>query len=272
MKIGFAISVVMKTLAIALFLNCTSALAADIVFMRGSPERLAGHGGVIPDNWLPRIVIDGPISPGDDKRFSTVLNEARGKNTDWERYRTLLLNSEGGDVATAMSIGRIVRQAQIVTAVHERSVCASACILILSGGVWRYARDETRLGLHRPYFVDPRHATSQGYQSFQQAYDNVIEAHRRYFAEMKIGVGLLERMIQIPSNQIQWVTVAEATRLNLLGEDAAYAEWKRAKRIATEGAACVDWEDNRYWPCITKFGFEASSQCAATTYKPPQCK
>ncbi|MBK7510602.1 MAG: hypothetical protein IPI16_22145 [Comamonadaceae bacterium] len=226
----------MKMLAIAFLLNCTSTLAADVVFMRGSPERLSGHVGAIPDNWLPRIVIDGPISPGDDKRFAAVLSEARGKNTDWERYRTLLLNSEGGDVATAMSIGRLVRQAQIVTALHERSVCASACILILSGGVWRYARDETRLGLHRPYFVDPQQATSQGYQSFQQAYDNVIEAHRRYFAEMKIGAGLLEKMIQIPSNQIQWISVAEGSRLNLLGEDAAYAEWKRAKRIATEGA------------------------------------
>jgi hypothetical protein len=168
-KIGFIMGAFLKRLAVALFLCCTSAIGADIVFMRGSPERLSGHEGVVPDNWLPRIVIDGPISTGDDKRFFSVLNEAKGRSTDWERYRTVLLNSEGGDVAAAMSIGRMVREAQIVTAIHERSVCASACILILSGGVWRYARDDTRLGLHRPYFVDPRHATSQGYQSFQQA-------------------------------------------------------------------------------------------------------
>jgi len=130
------------------------------------------------------------------------------------------------------------------------------------------------LGLHRPYFTDPQQATAQGYQSFQSEYDDVIEAHRRYFAEMKIGAGLLEKMIQIPSNQVRWVTVAEAKRLNLLGEDAAYAEWKRAKRIATKGVECVAWEDKYFSLCFKRSlsGIESMEQCEIETNKPLHCK
>ena len=263
-----------KWLIIGFSFCCTNAFSADIVFMRGSPERLAGHVGAIPDNWLPRIIIDGQILPGDEKLFASALNKAKKDDSDWDRYRKLILNSEGGDIVTAMTIGRMVRQAQIVTAVHEQSVCASACTLILAGGVWRYARNETKLGLHRPFFTDPQQAIAQGYQSFRSEYDNVIEAHRRYFSEMNIGAELLEKMIQIPSHQIQWITVAEAERLNLLGEDAAYAEWKRAKRIATEGASCVDWEDRYFSLCIERdlSGIESIDQCEKRTNKPLHCK
>ncbi|HRF90318.1 MAG TPA: hypothetical protein PLF65_05925, partial [Desulfobacter postgatei] len=88
-------------------------------------------------------------------RFVRALNQAKKADSDWESYRTLLLNSEGGDVATAMAIGRRVRQAQIVTGVHERSICASACILILAGGVSRYARDEAI----NVIFVQPQFST-----------------------------------------------------------------------------------------------------------------
>ncbi len=262
----------MKRLALALLLFTTSAMSADIVFLRGAPERLVGHVGEVPDNWRPRIVLVGQIVRGDDKRFAEVLKQAETQSKEWETDRTLLLDSEGGDIAAAMSIGRMVRRAKLVTAVHKGSVCASACVVILAGGVWRYARDDTRLGLHRPYFSNPQAATSKGYDTFQQAYDSVLEAHRAYFAEMGIGNGLLQRMLQIPSNQVQWISISEASTLNLLGEDAAYAEWKRARRIAREGAECVEWQDNRYWPCLAKLGFEASDRCEASTRKPPQCK
>ena len=39
-----------KWLIIGFSFCCTNAFSADIVFMRGSPERLAGHVGAIPDN------------------------------------------------------------------------------------------------------------------------------------------------------------------------------------------------------------------------------
>ncbi len=78
LKIGFTVGTFLNRLAICLFLCSTGAIGADIVFMRGSPERLAAHEGVIPDNWLPRIVIDGPIAPSNDKTFFNVLKDVTG--------------------------------------------------------------------------------------------------------------------------------------------------------------------------------------------------
>jgi hypothetical protein len=264
----------MRFLAMLLTLTSVSAFSADIVFFRGSPEKLLGYVGMIPDTWRPRIVLAGDIVPGDDKRFSVVLKQARDQSKDWETDGTLRLDSEGGDVATAMSIGRLVRKAQLTTIVQENNTCASACVLILAGGVWRIAWGDGRIGLHRPYFVNPVKAVERGYENFQQAYDSALEVHRVYFTEMRIGAGLLERMVQIPSNDVHWIDHATASRLNLLGEDATYAEWELAQRIAKRGRTCVEWE-HRQGACLGRLGFPADGvyeRCVEITRKPVECQ
>ena len=89
--------------------------------MRGNPDKLDEKTNsirAIPDNWLPRIIIDGEIRPGDDILFQSALNKAKQDNVNWKTYRKVLLNSNGGDVATAMKIGRTIRNSQLITAVH----------------------------------------------------------------------------------------------------------------------------------------------------------
>lgn len=246
----------MKYFAAMLALVSAYAFGADIVFYQGRSEKIVGHVGVVPDSWRPRIVLIGDIVPGDDRRLSAALKQAETQSKDWNTDRTLRLNSGGGDVATAISIGRLARKAQLTTIVQENSICASACVLVLAGGTWRIAWGGSRLGLHRPYFSDAGKVTGNGYEGFQRAYDSVLETHRAYFTEMRIGTGLLERMVQIPSNNVEWIDHATASRLNLLGEDATYAEWKRAQRIAKKGRACVEWEDKQ-GTCLGRLGFPA---------------
>lgn len=264
----------MRFLMMLLMLLSMSVFGADIAFFKGNPEKQLSYTGQIPDSWRPRIVLTGDIVPGDDERFSAVLNQAKAQAKDWETDRTLRLDSGGGDVATAMSIGRLVRKAQLTAIVQENNVCASACVLILAGGIWRIALGDSRIGLHRPYFVDPNKATKKGYEKFQQAYDSVLEAHRAYFKEMNIGNGLLELMVQIPSNRVHWVDHATASRLNLLGQDPTYAEWERAQRIAKKGRICVEWED-RNGTCMARLGFPADGvyeRCVEITRKPSECE
>lgn len=266
----------MKFIATLLLLAAVAvgARAADIVFFRGSPERLAGHVGAIPDEWFPRMVLIGAIAPGDDRRFAQVLAEAEAHNNGWDGARQLFLESPGGDVATAMSIGRIVRRGKFMTHIAANRACASACILVLVGGVQRFARDGARIGLHRPYFRDSRAADSS-YETFQRAYGAVLDAHRAYFQDMGIGGGVLDLMKTIPSNEVRWIDETTAIRLTILGQDASYMEWERARRISSEGAACVEWKD-RFWRCIGKFNArfdaETNEYCIAETSKPPECK
>ena len=264
----------MRFLVMRLILAPISAFGADIVFFKGSPEKQLGYVGQIPDTWRPRIVLIGDIVPGDDERFAAVLRQARSHGKAWETDRTLRLDSDGGDVATAMSIGRLVRKAQLTTIVQNNSTCASACVLVLAGGIQRFAWGDSRIGLHRPYFADPNTATENGYEKFQQAYDSVLEAHRAYFKQMSIGSGLLEQMVKIPSNNVYWIDHATASRLNLLGQDPAFAEWERAQRLAQKGRICVEWED-RNGKCLAQLGFPADGvyeRCARITRKPAECE
>lgn len=266
-----------KLLILGISFFCTNSFGADIIYMRGNPDRLNEKTNVIreiPDNWLPRIVIDGEIRPGDDILFHGALNRAKEDSAYWKTYRTVLLNSNGGDVATAMKIGRVIRNSQLITAVHEKNICASACILILSGGVWRYTRDGAMLGLHRPYFANQAKSGTSAFDKFQNAYDQIIEMHRRYFSEMRIDIRLLQEMMQIPSNEIKWISNTKAEEYALLGEDPIYAEWKRANRIATKGASCVAWEDKYFSYCFERAISEQESteECEKRTNKPQQCK
>lgn len=133
-----------------------------------------------------QLMISGPIAPGDAGRFADHLWRMTGgdlpavQNT--ETLWTLKLDSEGGDLAEAMAIGRLVRQTLITTEVSYRYArrldgvydiaqtsktlcidggdrlagcapgvavadCTGACLLIWIAGVDRRAI-EGRLGRH----------------------------------------------------------------------------------------------------------------------------
>jgi hypothetical protein len=168
-----------------------------------------------------------------------------------------------------MAIGRAVREAKIGTIVEENATCASACVLVFSGGVYRTVWGNGRIGLHRPYFTDPVKATKKGYGGYHAAYEYVINAHRTYFAEMGISSELVDRMIQIPSDTVAWIDLRTASRLNLVGEDATHSEWKRAERVARKGKQCVEWED-RFSSCVVQLGFndQAAKRCDELIGKP----
>ncbi len=264
----------MNLLTVALLLAATAATAADIAYFRGSPERLAtNREGSPPASWFPRIVLVGEIAPGDDNRLSKAIEQAQADGLDWwASSPQLQLDSQGGDVATAMSIGRKVRKARLSTWIQPNGICASACVIVFAGGVHRHASENSRIGLHRPYFASAATATANGYERFQQAYSSVLDAHRAYFSEMGVGHGLLDLMTQIPSNELLWINRATATRLKLLGEDPAFAEWQRAARTARRGPACVAWED-KYFDCVIRRGKGVAgtlTQCEKEAGERPQ--
>jgi len=70
---------------------------------------------------------------------------------------TFYLNSQGGDVDAAMSIGRIVRQIDGFTKVEHDAECFSSCALIYIAGANRIvdwdANTSGQIGLHRPYLA-----------------------------------------------------------------------------------------------------------------------
>jgi hypothetical protein len=63
------------------------------------------------------------------------------------------LDSPGGDVQSAIAIGRLVRANGANVLLSAGAQCASACLLILAGGAARYV--DGKLGIHRPFLEAP---------------------------------------------------------------------------------------------------------------------
>jgi ATP-dependent protease ClpP protease subunit len=61
----------------------------------------------------------------------------------------VLLQSEGGNLLEAMAAGDYLRRAG--AAVTVNSYCASACLFVLAGGVYRVTNMSAKLGLHRAF-------------------------------------------------------------------------------------------------------------------------
>jgi hypothetical protein len=228
----------------------TSAVSATIYLHKGQPDKYLKATGSIPADWIPKIYITGDITPGDNKKFAAVLDEMESARRAAHKLTLdVWLNSNGGDVVTAIEIARQIRAKMLETIVDDGATCASSCVLILAGGVRRMAGREARIGLHRPYFQDYQRAGSQGYDKYKVGYEAAIAAHRKFFDEMGISMRLLEAMLEIPSNEIRWISRDFAKSTNLLGSDPSWEEWSRAKAIAEKGIESVE-ELDRFLKCI----------------------
>ncbi len=151
---------------------------------------------------------------------------------------SIQLQSPGGDVRTAIEIGRIIRKNRMSTEIA--GTCASSCVFLLIGGVKRAAvlgeleRDiapgalaVNRIGIHRPYF------SNLSAQASEVEVKNMIMKNRsfveEYVKEMDVSIELNSIMNSVPSNQMKWLSTDEAIRLGLLGIDATWDEKKNAE-------------------------------------------
>jgi hypothetical protein len=203
----------------------------------------------------------GRIVPGDYQKVLVLYRE---------NYRLLdrfILQSEGGDVAEAIKIGRLFRK--YLTSVgaplrlvdksgsqsdefllmgsetngvlhHElrgcrgpQCVCASACALIWFGAVERNGA----VGLHRPRIDDPEF-TSLPAADAMRAYRRALDGIARYLDEMEAPHRAIEAMTTTDSAEITWVDSISDD----LGRAPSFAEWvdtSCGKFSAEETAALV---------------------------------
>jgi hypothetical protein len=78
------------------------------------------------------------------------------------------INSRGGDVSAAMTIGRIFRQETSFLQVD--GVCISACVLVLAGAVERFVKTSFMVGIHRPYLAQTSYTEEQA----RKLYDDML--------------------------------------------------------------------------------------------------
>ena len=95
--------------------------------------------------------IEGKIDFWDDREFNNALEDINQHNYRVQ-FDSVVLDSPGGNISSAINIGKAIRGNHLSTLVMASQSCTSSCALILHGGVCKMATGE--VGIHRTSYGD----------------------------------------------------------------------------------------------------------------------
>ncbi len=193
---------------------------------------------------------EGRIWPGAAAALAQAVESLGG------RRLPILIHSPGGSVADAIAMGELIRVRGLAVAVARTlitncpdraprcprgpgramtggAMCASACVLVLAGGVERLVGPAARVGVHQITTLVKETQGSAHLTSTRKIYEQagVDEAVTRYLTAMGVGDPVMALMRKTPAASIRWLSLADlkASRLATSALDAA-------EPIATSGA------------------------------------
>lgn len=192
----------MRTIAIALLLLCTT----------------TGYAAQFIEGW-PNLYMVGDIESGDEKKLKRILDGAKPPVM-------LFLASPGGDVTSAMAMGRLIRKKQLAVAVDDEYLCASSCVFVLAAGVEKIIYENARVVIHRPFL----NGSLPDAASYDKNYKSMRDALEKYLREMNIPSEFLNRVVAIPPHQEEELTRDELKKYMLDGKDPAYEQAETSKQ------------------------------------------
>jgi hypothetical protein len=123
-----------------------------------------------------KLMATGTITPGISQSFAAEV----GRHGDY--IRTVVLNSPGGSVTAALTMGQLIREKKFATEVETGKSCVSSCPLVFAGGVDRRAGDKAVIGVHQ---IEAMHAAADGPPSDEMSIaQNVSARCQRYLGDM----------------------------------------------------------------------------------------
>jgi hypothetical protein len=165
-----------------------------------------------------RLLATGTITPGTARDFAAEVDKRGGY------INTVLLQSPGGSVQDAMTMGRLIRKNNFATEVGKGAHCASSCPLVFAGGVERRAGRKAAIGVHQVFAAnDPVFSQDDGMASAQ----HISATAQRYLRDMGIDLAVWMRAMETPKDELYFFSPAELLELKLATE-AAGAKTDRA--------------------------------------------
>lgn len=206
------------------------------------------------------IAAEGKIAPGTAAAFQDFIAGLNG------RRLPIFISSPGGSTDDAMAMGRLIRARRLAVAVASttidacaganlsacgptkgsadayRAYCASACSLVLAGGVERYASPLSRIGVHQTitflthtrivqhykiYYrvvggrkeeisreiIDQKRTQTTSKQTALPATENAIAA---YLREQGIAPDVERIALSTPPSSVRWLTAEEKKATHLI--------------------------------------------------------
>lgn len=110
------------------------------------------------------------------------------------------LDTRGGEVFSAMEIGRLLRSEAVSIRVAPGAECISACIFVLMGATGRAVAPTARVGIHRP---------SLGGAGREGLVDAMSAPLVSYAQQMHASRRIVDDMLAIPADRIRYLSAPE---------------------------------------------------------------
>jgi hypothetical protein len=177
---------------------------------------------------------EGRIEPGSAPAFAEAVNRLGG------RRLPILIHSPGGSVTDAIAMGKLIRAKGLAVAVGRTlmqncsetaprcpdgpgvaitggAICASACALVLAGGVERLVGPVPLVGVHQITTVVRETEGLAHLTSTRKFYEQdwADAAVRDYLTAMGVGDPVMALLRKTPAASVHWLSLADLTDSHL---------------------------------------------------------
>ncbi len=174
------------------------------------------------------ISAEGTITPGTAAAFARLVADLGG------RRLPVLISSHGGSLRDALEMGVLIRSRNLAVAVArtliancpsrargcadargqatvDGAACASACPLVLAGGVARLIGPAALIGVHQITTVVKEPEGVEGVTRTVKLYEQgwVDETVETYLRNMSVGDPVMSLLRRTPAASIRWLSVDE---------------------------------------------------------------
>jgi hypothetical protein len=188
---------------VVLILVSTPSAGAEVFYMDHDPYTDRYVGPVGP------LVISGEITVGDYDRLLAKILEDQNR---FLAQNKIILASDGGDVAEALKIARLVKSlfaGIIVGPLTGR--CVSACFFIYAAAGQREADGDRLIGINRPFIVDSE--AVPGATDTSSVESKALMQVRAFLRENAVPDYLVDEMFRRASDDAYWLSADDEKNL-----------------------------------------------------------
>lgn len=132
-----------------------------------------------------------------------------------EYIETISVDSPGGFLESALTIGAIIREKGFKTQIIEGALCASACPLLFAGGQERSVHPQSAFGLHQIYSTEQAQLSSAQAMADAQATTARIT---RYLDGMGVDSKVWTFALETPPARLYYLTKEELINYRFIKE------------------------------------------------------
>ena len=163
----------------------------------GKEKRIKSFGAFVTFDEIPKIIgLRGPLDANSPLDFRRALKAS-------PNAETIILNSDGGYVSSALIIAQDIYSKGMNTYIMEDQGCYSSCAFIFFAGKER--RVDGELGVHQIWSETPN------LNSAQLSLANILDVLNEFGVEQ----GVIAAMLRTPSEQIYVFTEQEVKRFSI---------------------------------------------------------